>query len=127
MVDNFKAAIARLQSEYPDKQIIPVNGCSYGKDGSPYKKRKKDGYEYWKFCGQDFWSFVSGNEQLYTEIIKPLGHQAKIRNDDFNDAYSRVINLSTLDFAKKYCTSNGAIDWNLIVRLVSERHEGSPR
>ncbi|PJF39537.1 MAG: hypothetical protein D6737_20205 [Chloroflexi bacterium] len=102
--------------------MIPVNGCSYGKDTKPFKKRK-DGSEYWKFCGQDFWSLISGKDNLFAEIIEPLGHEAKKHNDDFEKSYARVINRFTIKFAETYCTPQGDIDWEKIVRFVSERRE----
>ncbi|MCB1935052.1 MAG: hypothetical protein KDF59_03835 [Nitrosomonas sp.] len=30
-----------------------------------------------KYCGQQFWEFISGTSNLYTDIIEPLGHEAK--------------------------------------------------
>jgi len=51
--------------------VIAVNGCCYGKDNVTNKG------DYIKLCGQRFWEFISGNENLYTEIIEPLGHRAK--------------------------------------------------
>ena len=66
-----------------------------------------------------FWEFLSGNVNLYTEIIEPLGHKAKERNDEFLKAYSQRINKFTLDFGKEFCDSNGAIDWEKLVKFNS--------
>jgi hypothetical protein len=125
MMQNFHAAKHILQEQFPDQEIIAINGCSYGKDAHPQKRLAEDG-GYWKLCGQDFWSHISGNEQFYLEIIEPLGHQAKARNEAFDQAYARVINRFTVKFAQDYCTPEGDIDWELIVRLISERHDKSP-
>ncbi|HEO65645.1 MAG TPA: hypothetical protein ENI73_07225, partial [Spirochaetes bacterium] len=38
---------------------------------------------YFKYCGQRFWEFISGCLNLYLDLIKPLGHQAKERNDEY--------------------------------------------
>lgn len=50
---------------------MAVNGCCYGRDKHPDKG------DYFKYCGQSFWEFISGYEDLYTGIIEPLGHKAK--------------------------------------------------
>lgn len=117
MIQNFAEATTQLQSQYPNHIIVPVNGCSYGKDASPNKRNGT----YWKLCGQDFWQFLSGSETLYAEIIEPLGYRAKQRNEDFDRAYAKIINRFTLEFGKNYCDSDGAINWAKLIKFVSER------
>jgi hypothetical protein len=89
--------------------IIAVNGCCYGSDNHPDKG------SYFKYCGQKFWRFISGDENLYTQIIEPLGQQAKERNDDFMQSYAQMINKFTVEFAQGFCEKNGRIDWNKLV------------
>ncbi len=74
MRQNFKKIKESFAIHKPSLTVVAVNGCCYGQDNVPDKG------DYLKLCGQRFWSFISGNEQLYTEIIEPLGHQAKQRN-----------------------------------------------
>jgi len=64
---------------------------------------------------------MSGDEILYTEIIEPLGHKAKERNDDFNKSYARIINKFTLNFNKQFCSDEGDIDWEKLVKFNSEK------
>ena len=94
--------------------IISINGCCYGKDDKPYKG------DYLKLCGQRFWEFISGNENLYTEIIKPLGYNAKEKNDRFLMEYSRVINKFSLEFMNMFCSADGTIQWETLVRFNSQ-------
>ncbi len=117
MLENFEQARATLTTHYPDRQIIAVNGCSYGTDSSP---RKRNGL-YWKLCGQDFWQFISNNENLYTDIIEPFGYKAQEKNKEFMEAYSNLINKLTLEFSLKYCNADGAINWQAIVEFTSKR------
>jgi len=56
---------------------------------------------------------------MYQEIIEPLGHKAKERNDIFFTEYSKVENLFTAQFIKNYCLEDGAIDWQRIVAFNS--------
>ena len=72
-----------------------------------------------KKCGQSFWSFISGNEQLYTTIIEPLGHTAKERNEDFAVEYGKVITRFTAEFTQTFCQPDGTILWEKLVQFNS--------
>ena len=56
---------------------------------------------------------------MYKEIIEPLGHKAKERNEQFAEAYARMINRFTIEFGKRFCKENGAIDWAKLVEFNS--------
>ena len=118
MYSVFREAKKRISTSGNKNQIIFVNGCCYGKNKT-HIKTPKNGPEYYKYCGQTFWNFISGNENLYTEIIEPLGYKAKERNEDFIKSYSQMLNKFTLDFASKFCKANGEIDWNKLVQFNS--------
>jgi len=112
MRDNFKKAKRILRTSSSNLQIVTVNGCCYGRDYRPDKG------DYFKYCGQKFWEFISGNENLHVEIIEPLGHKAKEKNEAFLEAYSQIINKFTLEFSQKFCI-DGKIDWNTLVKFNS--------
>lgn len=114
MLLDFNDAKKSLNTSGSRLQVICVNGCCYGQDRKPHKFPKK-GTDYYKYCGQEFWEFISGDENLYTEIIEPLGHKAKEKNDEFMTSYSQVVNKFTRDFANDFCLPSGAIDWNKLV------------
>ncbi len=120
MLDNFVRAKALLTPRYPDLEIVAVNGCSYG---NPPRFIQRSG-AYMKVCGQDFWQFISGSETLYTEIIEPLGHQAKQRSEAFTEEYTNLVNRFTRQFLEHYCLPSGAINWTLLVEHVSKRKTG---
>ena len=113
MCDNFKRAKKILGSNTSSIHVVAVNGCCYGIDDKPDKG------EHLKLCGQRFWEFISGDRNLYTEIIEPLGFKAKEKNLQFSTEYDKVINKFTLAFAKEYCLSSGAINWNKLVEFNS--------
>lgn len=110
--DDFKKAKRILRTTNSNLQIVAVNGCCYGRDNKPDKG------DYYKYCGQKFWEFISGNEYLYVEIIEPFGHRAKEKNEVFLEAYSKIINKFTLEFSQKYCI-DGRIDWDALVKFNS--------
>jgi len=113
MRDNFRKAKKILRTNTPATNIIPVNGCCYGRDDNPDKG------DYLKLCGQRFWEFISGDEKLYTEIIEPLGHKAKEKNDRFLSEYAKVNNKFTADFTRAYCSEDGSILWEKLVKFNS--------
>lgn len=113
MITDFKVAKKTLRTSNSNLNVVAVNGCCYGKDNNPDKG------EYYKYCGQRFWEFISGNLNLYTDLIEPLGHQAKERNDDFMRSYSQMINKFIKEFTSDFCDITGTIDWNKLVKLNS--------
>lgn len=113
MKSDFKTAQRTLRTSNSNLMVVSINGCCYGIDNRPDKG------DYFKYCGQEFWEFISGNPNLYTQIIEPLGHKSKERNDEFVESYSNMINKFTRDFIKDFCKSNGEIDWNKLVEFNS--------
>lgn len=112
MRDNFATAKQILESKNKTKKVVAVNGCCYGRENQFTKT------DYLKLCGQRFWEFISADENLYIEIIEPLGHKAKLKNEEFIDAYSQIINKFTLSFSLEFCV-NGKIDWEKLVQFNS--------
>ncbi|PIE65573.1 MAG: cytosolic protein [Desulfobacterales bacterium] len=110
---DFKTAQRTLRTSNSKLSIVCVNGCCYGRDNKPDKG------DYFKYCGQKFWEFISGNSVLYTDIIEPLGHKAKERNNDFIKAYSKRINKFTLEFGEQFCNYDGDINWENLVKFNS--------
>lgn len=112
MVQNFDKA-RRIAG--PRAHVIAVNGCCYGKDAKPSKT-----CNYFKLCGQDFWNLISGEPLLYQEIIEPLGHEARQRNDEFEEAFGRLHTRFTAEFTQKFCRQDASIDWDKLVAMNSQ-------
>lgn len=114
MISDFKTAKISIRTSNSNINVIAVNGCCYG------KLRKVDKGDYFKYCGQRFWEFISGEKELYTAIIEPLGYKAKEKNEVFFESYAKTINIFTKEFANKFCLNDGSIDWNKIVEFNSK-------
>jgi hypothetical protein len=113
MISDFKTARKTLRTSNSQLQIVAVNGCCYGRDKNPDKG------DYFKYCGQRFWEFISGDSELFLKIIEPLGYEAKEKNDNFLNLYSQMINKFTREFMNEFCKDNGEIDWDKMVRFNS--------
>lgn len=112
MRDDFKTAKRTLRTSRSGLLIQAVNGCCYGKDSA-------DKGDYFKYCGQDFWYFISGEKTLYTDILEPLATDARKKNDEFQKEYVKMINKLTKDFTARYCDAQGNIDWSKIMEINS--------
>jgi hypothetical protein len=113
MKDDFTSAQRTLRTSNSKLQTICVNGCCYGKNKNPDKG------SYFKYCGQRFWEFIGGNENIYIDIIEPLGHKAKERNEDYLKQYSGKINIFVKEFIESFCNENGSIEWEKLVKYNS--------
>ena len=114
MISYFTTAKRTIRTSSSILNIVAVNGCCYGRDKYPDKG------EYYKYCGQYFWKCISGEDELYTQIIEPLGNKAKLRNDEFLQSYSRIVNTFTKDFTVDFCTNRGDIDWTKLIQFNSQ-------
>ena len=115
MISGFKTAKKTLRTSNSQLNIVAINGCCYGQDKNPDKG------DYFKYCGQRFWEFISGNEELYIQIIEPLGTKAKEKNDEFMLSYSNCINKFTREFIFTFCKDSGEIDWEKLLKYNSSK------
>ena len=114
MVRDFTAAKRTLRTSNAKMMVVAVNGCCYGRDDKPHKSE-----DYFKYCGQDFWHFISGSASLYIDLIEPLAYRAEEWNQDFMRMYGSKVNLFTIEFAKDFCDSRGEVDWDALLQFNS--------
>ena len=110
---DFKKAVKVLKQSKHTLSVEPILGICYGKTKTTYVRGAL------KVVGQNFWYFISGNEQLYTDIIAPLGHKAKEHNDNFIKLRGNIVNSFTTEFVSDFCKKDGAIDWQKLVEFNS--------
>lgn len=121
MKDNFKAARRFLRERGEEREIVAVNGCIYGKDGTPFKENADPEKSYYKYAGQDFWNFISGDDDMYREIIKPIDEEARTRDEEFKRTYDGKVNSMVKEFSNLFLDDEGLIDWVKLVDHVSRR------
>jgi hypothetical protein len=113
----FTSAKKVLRTSGSKINVVAVNGCCYGRN------TKYDRGEYFKYCGQKFWEFISGDTDLYVELIEPLGHNSRERNDDFKKLYSNKLNLFDKEFGEGFLNADGSIGWEKLIRFNSAIHQ----
>lgn len=114
MVLDFTAAKKTLRTSHSRLHVQAVLGCCYGKDAH------SDKGEYFRYCGQDFWYFISGEDTLFTDLIEPLGYQAREQNEQFRKLHAELITRFTVDFCFNFC-QDGKINWEKLVSFNSGR------
>lgn len=126
MRDNFKFARQTLRERGVAGEIVAVNGCIYGKDRSPLKINTDPDKTYYKYAGQEFWTFVSSDENLYREIIVPIDEEARQKSEVFKEAYADKINEMTAEFVIGFMTDH-KIDWVKLIDFVSKKETTAQR
>jgi hypothetical protein len=116
---NFQSALKVVRTSGSKVHAECVEGCCYGQE------YKEEGI-YRKICGQQFWEFVSGEPNLYKEIIDPLGAEAKERNEAFQKRYVQAVNKFAPEFSGLF-VREGAIDWEKLIEFNSGPDVKYPR
>ncbi len=115
LVKNFAAAKRTLATSggAVAMNFVCVEACCYGTDNTPEKGT------HMRLCGQRFWEFVSGgNEPLFRDIIEPLGHLAKERNEAIDLLSTEKLNVFTASFVERFCDA-GVINWDRLILFNS--------
>ncbi len=127
MKDNFKTARDYLTKIKGVKnKIVAINGCSYGKNAKLHKQNTEDPEKsFYRLAGQDFWRFISGDNEFYKEIIKPIEDEAQERDKAFKEAFDGKINAMSSEFTNLFTFQDpervGIIDWEKMVEYISKR------
>ena len=111
---HFMDAVKVLKQSKHSGDIQPTLGICYGRS-----KTKNNG-SYLRIAGQNFWHLLSGDPDLYTSIIEPLGFDAQKHDDLFKEQKSSSLNRMTGEFITQFCDASGAIDWTRLVSSVSD-------
>lgn len=109
--DNFKTALKVLRQSPQTRNARAVLGICYG------KCRNSDDGDFLKLCGQSFWEFISGNPNLYIEIMEQIGaqtsEQSYLMESKRAEAQARLVS----EFSSLFCTQAGAIDWTKLIEF----------
>jgi hypothetical protein len=109
---DFQNAVKVLRQSRRTRNVQPTLGICYGKVRTSHLRG------YLKVVGQNFWYLLSEEEDLYTDIIEPLGHRAKQHNAKFKREKNKIVNLFTKEFLNEFC-DDGVINWKKLVEFNS--------
>ena len=110
--EDIKRAVRVIKQSAHNVNVQPVLGICYGKTRTTFVRN------YMKVVGQNFWYFISEDENLYTDIIKPLGYKARKHNNYFIERKEQLINIFTEELLSGFCIK-GIINWKKVVEFNS--------
>lgn len=114
---DLQKAVRTIKQAKFGTNVEAVLGICYGKTRTSRLRG------YLKVVGQNFWYLISENEDLYTDIIKPIGYRSKQHNDTFLVEKKRVTELFTKNFIDQFCDSTDEINWEKLVEWNSGNYD----
>ena len=109
---DFVAVRSRLYKMH--KEFDPVLGHGYGRRNSP-----NSGLLYRDSSGQAFWHEMTGDSDFYLKLIRLMRDEPTKHRQEYQPKWDAAVNRFTAEFVRDYCLSDGSIDWEKLVRLVS--------
>lgn len=110
----FLAVRSRLYKLH--KQFDPILGHGYGRlKSEPTKDRI-----YRDRSGQAFWTEITGDPDFYLKLVRLMKDEPAKHRKEYTPAWDAAINRFTAEFIKDFCFPDGSIDWEKLVRFVSE-------
>jgi len=98
------------------KQFDPILGHAYGRlKTEPTKDRI-----YRDRSGQAFWTEITGDSDFYLKLVRLMKDVPTKHRREYAPAWDAAINRFTAEFIKDFCFPDGSIDWEKLVRFVSE-------
>ncbi len=113
LAEDLQKAAMRVRQSRHGANLQTVLGICYGKTRTSYLRG------YLKVVGQNFWYLISSNEDLYTEIIEPIGYEAQRHNEVFHEQKDGVIAKFTKECQERFCDAQGKVDWVKLVEFNS--------
>jgi len=110
----FLAVRSRLYKLH--KQFDPILGHAYGR----VKSQPSKDLIYRDSSGQAFWQEITGDPDFYLKLVGLMKDEPAKHRKEYQPAWDAAINRFTAEFIKDFCFPDGSIDWEKLVRLVSE-------
>lgn len=112
--DEFNELRSRLLKLH--KRFDPLLAHAYGRrNADPTAK-----WIYRERSGQAFWAEITGDSDFYLKLIRLMkGIPAKHKKAHAEE-WGAAVNRFTVEFARDFCLSDGRIDWEKLVKFVSE-------
>lgn len=118
LATDFLDAEKRLKQSSHVQNVQKVLGICYGKVKTSFTSSG-----YIKVVGQNFWTLISNDPNLYIDIIEPIGYKAKEHNDAYYHERDKISNRLTHNFIERFCDETGAIDWHELLRANSGNYD----
>lgn len=98
------------------KEFDPMLGHAYGRAKA---KSTKD-LVYRRRSGQAFWTEITGDPDFYLKLVRFMKEEPVKHKQKYAPAWDAAVNKFTAEFVRDFCFPDGRIDWEKLVRFVSE-------
>src|SRR4030043_267869 len=98
------------------KQFDPILGHAYGR----VKSKPGRDLVYRDSSGQEFWQEITGDPDFYLKLVRLMKNAPAKHRKEYTPAWDAAVNRFTKDFIDDFCFKDGTIDWEKLVRFVSE-------
>jgi hypothetical protein len=98
------------------KQFDPMLGHAYGRA----KTEPTKDLVYRRRSGQAFWTEITGDPDFYLKLVGLMKEEPVKHRQKYAPAWDAAVNRFTAEFVRDFCFSDGRIDWEKLVRFVSE-------
>ncbi len=75
---------------------------------------------YRRRSGQAFWTEITGDTDFYLKLVRLMQDEPAKHKKNYTPAWDAAVNRFTAEFIKDFCFPDGRIDWEKLVRFVSE-------
>lgn len=116
---NFLALRSRLYKLH--KRFDAMIGIAYGRKRSEPTKK----WIHRDRSGQAFWTEITGDPDFYLKLVRLMKDEPQKHKERYRIAWGAAVNRFTSEFIQDFCFSDGRIDWEKLVRFVSEEKPSS--
>lgn len=118
LAQRFTSAAQGYRSVHPDTEVACVQGSCYGRQLTK-PRTTSEPRPYTVLAGQAFWMFLSGDPNLYIEIIEPMGNQARTFSLELEARRAALEIAFTREIAEQFTDTDGTLDWHKLLVFVS--------
>ncbi len=111
---NFMAA-SKLAQQAKARYEAYIGYC-YGKKKDSGRGKPKI---YQELAGKNFWWKLTGEEDFYIKLIEYMGDLPEKYVARFQESYMKASNRLVREFSNDFCTEDGSIDWEKLVKFNS--------
>lgn len=111
---NFMAA-SKLAQQAKARYEAYIGYC-YGRKKESGRGKPK---MYRELAGKEFWEELTGDSDFYKKIITYMGTLPEQYVEKYQESYNKAANRLVREFANKFCSNDGSINWEALVEFNS--------
>lgn len=116
-ITDFNSLRSRLYKIH--KEFDPVVGHCYRR----LNRKPSESRIFRDISGKTFWTEITGDPDFYLKLVRLMKDEPQKHKEEYMKVFNAAVNRFTKEFIKDFCFSNGYVDWEKLVKFVSDdRH-----